>query len=421
MKIFSIWFAIPFWQRVLAGFVLGAIAGFVLGDASTALKPLGDIFVNAIRMLIVPLVFCTLIVALTSYSGKNLGKIGVKTVGLFLFTAFIASCLGLFVGTMFDLGAGIELTASESVKYKDIPTVASVLIDIIPRNPIAAMAEGNILQVLFFAILVGISINVVGDKAKTLKDTIHGGAEVMFQITRYVMELTPFGVFGLIAWMVGTFGFDAMLPLAKFVGAIYLACLFHMLVVYGSIVKFIGKTSPIKFFRSIFPAQLVAYSSSSSYGTLPVTTQCVTENLGVSKSYSSFVLPLGATINMDGCGGIYPAIASIFIAQIYGISLDTGDYILIMTTAVLASVGTAGVPGSAMVMLTVTLNVVGLPLEGIAFIAAIDRIIDMMRTTTNITGDAAVALAIAKHQGLMENDIGSESKAFTPNSSKDSL
>lgn len=402
MKIFAIWFAIPFWQRVLAGFVLGAATGLLLAEQAVIVKPLGDLFINAIRMLIVPLVFCTLVVALTSYTGKNLGRIGIKTVGLFLLTAFIASAIGLSIALSFDLGSGLQLVAADSVKERHIPTAAQVLIDIIPRNPIAAMAEGNILQVLFFAILVGIAINTVGEKAKALKDTITAGAEVMFQITRYVMELTPFGVFGLIAWMFGSFGFEAVVPLLKFVGAIYAACLLHMLFVYGSLVKVLGKTSPVRFFRSIFPAQLVAYSSSSSYGSLPVTTQCVTENLGVSKQYASFVLPLGATINMDGCGGIYPAIASVFIAQIYGIPLGVSEYVLIMATAVLASVGTAGVPGSAMVMLTVTLNAVGLPLEGIAFIAAIDRIIDMMRTTTNVTGDAAVALAIGQQEGLMQ-------------------
>ena len=235
-----------------------------------------------------------------------------------------------------------------------------------------------------------------------MKKLVNAGAEIMYAITRMVLQLTPFGVFGLMAWAVGSFGLATLLPLAKFIGAIYLACLLHMAIVYGGMVKVFGAMSWRQFFKAILPAQLVAYSSASSYGTLPVSFKVATEELKVSKNYASFVLPLGATINMDGCGGIFPAIAAIFIAHIYGIPLDTMDYLLIAGTATLASLGTAGVPGTAMVMLTVTLSVVGLPLEGIAFIAAVDRIIDMMRTATNISGDLMVARVVAKQEGLLE-------------------
>jgi hypothetical protein len=250
--------------------------------------------------------------------------------------------------------------------------------------------------------LVGIAINQVGEKAEPMKKLVNAGAEIMYAITRMVLQLTPFGVFGLMAWAVGSFGLATLLPLAKFIGAIYLACLLHIAIVYGGMVKVFGAMSWRQFFKAILPAQLVAYSSASSYGTLPVSFKVATEELKVSKNYASFVLPLGATINMDGCGGIFPAIAAIFIAHIYGIPLDTMDYLLIAGTATLASLGTAGVPGTAMVMLTVTLSVVGLPLEGIAFIAAVDRIIDMMRTATNVSGDLMVARVVAKQEGLLE-------------------
>ncbi|WP_213997153.1 dicarboxylate/amino acid:cation symporter [Arsukibacterium sp.] len=397
----AFWFAIPFWQRVLGALVLGIIAGLVLGEAATVLKPLGTLFINAIKMLVVPLVLFALITSITSLAdNQKMGRLAGKTIGLFLFTAFIASLIGLTIGSLMNWGDALQLTASE-VRERTIPPVADVITGLIPTNPVAALVNGNVLQIIIFASLVGIAINVVGEKAEPMKKVIHAGAEIMYQITRMVMQLTPLGVFGLMAWAIGSFGLATLLPLSKFIIAIYIACFIHIIVVYGGLVKLFGGIGIRAFFKAVLPAQLVAYSSASSYGTLPVSYKVVTEDLKVAKSYASFVLPLGATINMDGCGGIFPAIAAIFIAHIYGIPLDTLDYLLIAGTATLASVGTAGVPGTAMVMLTVTLSVVGLPLEGIAFIAAVDRIIDMMRTATNVTGDTMVALVIGRSEGLV--------------------
>ncbi|GAA5218437.1 dicarboxylate/amino acid:cation symporter [Corallincola platygyrae] len=413
----SVYQSVPFWQKVLIGFVLGAAVGLLVPSFAVHLKPMGDLFINAIRMLVVPLVFCSLVMAITSLGvDKPLGKIGIKTVGLFLLTAIIASALGLFIGSLMNFSADLSL-ATSPVRERDIPPVAQVLIDMVPRNPIAAMAEGNILQVVLFAVLVGVAINQVGEKAKPVKTFLHSGAEVMYQITRLVLALTPYGVFGLIAWMLGSFGLESLLPLAKFVLAIYIACLIHIVFVYGGIVKLFGGIKVTEFFKAVFPAQLVAYASASSYGTLPVSTRCTTEGLGVSRQYASFVLPMGATINMDGCGGIYPAIAAIFIAQLYGIDLSLLDYGIIMATATLASIGTAGVPGTAMVMLTVTLNAVGLPLEGIAFVAAIDRIIDMMRTATNVTGDMMVSRVLGYREGLLATEPEAEVQ-LTPENAK---
>ncbi|WP_240221708.1 dicarboxylate/amino acid:cation symporter [Rheinheimera hassiensis] len=397
----AFWFAIPFWQRVLGALLLGVTTGVLLGETATVFKPLGTLFINAIRMLVVPLVFFALISSVTSLadSGK-MQRLAFKTVGLFLLTAFIASLIGLTVGSLMNWGDTVQLTAAE-IKPRDIPPVADVLTNLIPTNPLAAMVNGNILQIIVFAALVGIAINKIGEKAAPMKKVLLSGADIMYQITRMVLELTPLGVFGLMAWVVGNYGLDTLLPLGKFILAIYLACIIHIVFTYGGLVKLFGGMRVRDYFKAILPAQLVAYSSASSYGSLPVSHKVVTENLGVSKDYASFVLPLGATINMDGCGGIYPAIAAIFIAHLYGIDLTTVDYLLIAGTATLASVGTAGVPGTAMVMLTVTLSVVGLPIEGIAFIAAIDRIIDMMRTATNVTGDTMVALVIGRSEGLV--------------------
>ncbi|MEZ9596634.1 dicarboxylate/amino acid:cation symporter [Shewanella sp. 10N.261.52.F9] len=392
---------IPFWQKVLAAFILGAGVGVIFGESATVLKPLGDLFISAIKMLVAPLIFCAIVVSITSLGSEvSLKRLSFKTLAMFMFTGTIASLIGLTIGSVIDMGGSMELVATE-VRERNVPGFAQVLLDMIPVNPFASLAEGKVLQIIIFAALIGIAINKVGEKAEPLKRTIEAGAEVMFQLTRMVLQLTPIGVFGLMAWVVGEYGLSTLLPLGKFIGAIYLAALIHIIFVYGGLVKFAAKLSPIQFFRKAIPAQIVAFTTASSFGTLPASTRC-TESMGVSKRYGSFVLPLGATMNMDGCGGIYPAIAAIFIAQIYGIPLDMTDYMLIAVTATVASVGTAGVPGSAMVMLTVTLGVVGLPLEGIAFIAAVDRIIDMIRTATNVTGDMMTAVVIGKSEGQLD-------------------
>lgn len=394
---------IPFWQKVLAGFALGILTGVLLGESATVLKPLGDLFIAAIKMLVAPLVLCAIVVSITSLgSSSNLKRLSFKTLALFMLTGTLASLIGLAVGSSFDMGGSMQLASTE-VRERVVPGFAQVLLDMIPVNPFASLTNGKVLQIIVFAALVGIAINAVGEKAEPLKKVFDAGAEVMFQLTRMVLKLTPIGVFGLMAWVVGEYGLSTLLPLGKFIIAIYVAALIHILFVYGGLIKLAARLSPMQFFRKAMPAQLVAFSTASSFGTLPVTTKCA-ESMGVSKRYSAFVLPMGATMNMDGCGGIYPAIAAIFIAQIYGIPLDMTDYMLIAVTATVASVGTAGVPGSAMVMLTVTLGVVGLPLEGIAFIAAIDRVIDMIRTCTNVTGDMMTAVVVGNSEGELDRE-----------------
>lgn len=411
------WFAIPFWQRVLGGFVLGALLGGVAADIAVAMQPFGELFIRLIQMLVVPLVFCAIVSAITSLKEhQNIKGLVIKTLALFLLTAVIASLIGLGVGSAMDLMPATELTAAE-VTERDVPPVTQVFLNMIPSNPFAAMVEGRILQIIVFAALVGVAINAIGDKGRPAQDIFKSGSEVMFQITRMVLELTPIGVFGLMAWVVGTYGIETLLPLGKFILAIYIACILHMVVVYGLLVRYGAKMNPWQFAKAIFPTQIVAYTTSSSYGTLPSTYRTTTERLGVDKDYASFSLPLGATMNMDGCGGIYPAIAAIFIAHLYGIPLGFTEYVLITMTATIASIGTAGVPGSAMVMLTVTLSAVGLPLEGIAFIAAVDRIIDMIRTTTNVTGDMVVSSVVARSEGLLSapEELQIKSKTVSQN------
>lgn len=402
----AVWFKIPFWQRVLGAFVLGSSLGLFAPSMGVAVQPLGQVFIHSIQMLVAPLIFITIVCAMFSLGAeKGFGKIAVKTILLFVTTAFLASLIGLAVAHLVDLAPSTQLIAADNT-VRAVPPVSHVLLNIIPRNPFAALAEGNVLQIIVFAALVGLALNKLGDQVAPLKRGFESAREVMLQLTRWVLELTPIGVFGLMAWVVGSYGLDMLLPLGKFIIAIYIACLLHMALVYGGLIRFFGGMKVSTFFKKVFPTQLIAYSTSSSYGTLPSTLETTTEKLKVSPRYASFVVPLGATINMDGCGGIYPAIAAVFIAQLYGIPLGMEQYLLIIFTATLASLGTAGVPGSAVIMLTVTLSVVGLPLEGIAFIAAIDRIIDMIRTTTNITGDMVVARVVAYQEGLLEEEGG---------------
>ncbi len=393
----SAWFAIPFWQRVLGAFVLGISIGLLDADFAQQLKPLGDLFIKAISMIVAPLIFCAIVSAIVQLQGKQgAAALATKTIGWFLLTAVIASIIGLIIGSTLTISPQAELLAAADYQDKLVPSPTEVLLNFIPSNPFAALAQGNVLQIIVFAPFIGVAIRQLGEVATPFAAAIQAATQVMFRVTKMVLELTPLGVLGLMAWVVGHFGLTALLPLGSFIGAIYLACVIHMVLVYGAMVRFGAGMSPLHFFKQVFSAQLVAYTTCSSYGTLPAAHQAVTEKLGVKASTAGFVLPLGATINMDGCGGIYPAIAAIFIAQLYGISLDWFDYLLITLTATLASIGTAGVPGTAMVMLTVTLSTVGLPLEGIAFIAAVDRILDMIRTMTNVTGDMAVAVVVDK-------------------------
>jgi len=399
---------IPFWQKVLTGFILGVAIGILWGEPAKALKPLGTLYISLIKMLVAPLIFCAITVSITSF-GKQVGlqRLSIKTFLMFMFTGTMASLIGLAIGSSIDMAGTTKLVATEELT-RHVPGFFQVIQDMIPSNPFASFAEGKVPQIIVFAVFVAVAINKVGEKAEPLKKAIEAGAEVMFQLTRMIIQLTPIGVFGLMAWLVGEYGLSTLLPLSKFIGAIYLAAVIHIIVVYGGLIKFVGKLSPLQFFKKSVPAQIVAFTTSSSYGTLPTSSRCA-EDMGVSKSYRSFVLPLGATMNMDGCGGFYPAIAAIFIAQVYGISLDMTDYLLIVITATVASIGTAGVPGSALIMLSVTLGVIGLPLEGIAFIAAIDRIIDMIRTCTNITGDMMTAVVVGKSENQFnEQQFASE-------------
>ena len=388
------------WKKVFIGLVVGVTAGLLFGPKAAYVKPVGDVFISALKMLIGPLVFSSLASGVIAMSDlKKLGRVGIKTIGYFMVTTAMAVTLGLVLGTVFHPGTGTALIPVELPRIVSPPRIIDTLVALIPSNPVQAFATDNILQVIVFALLFGIAINLAGKKGRPVAALIDSLAEVMFKLTAMVMEFAPFGVCALIAWVSGTYGPGVLLPLGKIILTVYAGCALHAVVVYGGLIALLGRLNPVRFFRGMFDAQLVAFSTASSAGTLPVNLRCTQRNLGVSESISSFVLPLGATLNMDGTA-MYQGVAVLFVAQVYGIELTFSHYVTIIISATLASIGTAGVPGAGMIMLSLVLRSVGLPLEGIALIAGVDRVLDMARTTVNITGDAAgsVIIAASEHE-----------------------
>jgi|TARA_B100000809_G_scaffold58743_1_gene55231 Na+/H+-dicarboxylate symporter len=406
------------WVRVMAALLLGAIIGLIFGDLTQSSKWIGDLFVRFIRMLIVPLIFTSLVAGVVSMGDpKRLGSIGIKTIVLYLLTTFFAIIIGLTLGTIFNPGAGIDLsgvipfeTASSSMSVSDR------LFGIVPTNPISSLANGEVLPIIFFSILLGIGIILGGEKTKTLGDVFSSAAEAVLKIAYLVMQLAPYGVLSLIAWVSGTMGLAALQNLFVLTVILYAGCLFHMIFVYGGLIRIVAGLPLGKFFKGIIDAQAVAYSTSSSSATLPVTLQCVQKNLGVKKTVASSVLPLGATINMDGTA-LYLGIVALFSAQIFGVELSFADYFLIAMTATLASIGTAGIPSASLFLLATVLSVIGITDAQTAlivgFVLPFDRILDMARTVVNITGDATVSVLVAKSEGeLNEAEFRDESGDF---------
>jgi len=334
----------------------------------------------------------------------KLGRISVKTIAIYLVTTAFAVSIGLLFGALFTPGADMNMTASAAVEAKQAPSLVEILVGLVPSNPVAAFAEGNILQIIVFAIALGVSMNLIGEKAAPAVKLFNSLAEVFYKLTDLVMRFAPIGVFALIAGVVANHGIEVLLPLAGVIGVIYLASIAHLLLVYGGMLAMFARLSPLRFFQGIAPALAVAFSTSSSSGTLPVSIECARKNLGVSEGVAGFVLPVGATINMDGTA-IYQGVLALFIAQAFGIDLNAGQYLMIILTATLASIGTAGVPGAGLIMLGLVLTSVGLPLEGVALIAGIDRILDMARTMVNVAGDLMTTTLVGSSENELDRSI----------------
>ncbi|WP_372875434.1 dicarboxylate/amino acid:cation symporter [Pseudomonas sp.] len=400
-----LWGRLPLWQQILIGLTLGVATGIALKQDALILAPLGALFLNAIKMLIVPLVFVSLVAGITSMQDSaKLGRISVKTIAIYLVTTAFAVSIGLLFGTLFTPGEGMHMVASGASEAKQAPSLMQILVGLVPSNPVTAFAEGNILQIIVFAIALGVSLNLIGDKAAPAIKLFDSLAETFYKLTDLIMRCAPYGVFALIAGVVGSHGAEVLLPLAGVIGVIYLASLTHVLLVYGGLLGLLARLSPLRFLQGIAPALAVAFSTSSSAGTLPVSIECARKNLGVSEGVAGFVLPVGATINMDGTA-IYQGVLALFIAQAFGVDLNAGQYLMIILTATLASIGTAGIPGAGLIMLGLVLTAVGLPLEGVALIAGIDRILDMARTTVNVAGDLMTTTLVGRSENELDREV----------------
>ncbi|HPE48064.1 MAG TPA: dicarboxylate/amino acid:cation symporter [Hyphomonas sp.] len=427
------WFGIDLWKRVMIGLVLGTLTGLVLrvilgpeaaaANVTAWAKPLGDAFISLIKMLVVPLIFTTLVTGVLAMGDpKKLGSLGGRALALYMGTTVIAICFGLIMGTIVQPGAGFDTSVATAAdleatraKLAANPPAGSVgeqlmrtLLSIIPDNPVKALANGDVLQIIFFAILLGIGILLSGEAGKPLQKLFDSASEAVMKLTLIVMETAPFGVFALMAWVLGDRGLSVLTVLGKMVLAHYTACSLHMLITYGLIVKGIVRLPALPFYRGVVDAQMVAFSTSSSNATLPMTISCATKNLGIGRPVASSVLPLGATINMDGTA-LYQGLIALFAVQALGIPMTAGMYLTIILMATLVSIGTAGVPSVSLLLATTTLGIVGATPDQTVLIIAVlfpfDRILDMMRTVTNITGDLAVATAVAKWEGELDTDI----------------
>lgn len=395
--------------KIFIGLTLGIILGIILQPnpeiADHYIKPFGTLFLNLIKLVIVPLVFCSLVVGTCSMDDvRKLGRIGGKTMAYYLFTTAFAVTIGLILANITNVGGGYVIPADATYEVAEAPNVVDTLLNIIPANPLKALVNGDMLQVIAFALIIGAGIIGIGEKGKTLQRFFDSFAEVMYKIIAVVMEFAPIGVFALITPVVAFNGPSVLLPLLKLIIVVYAGCAIHAMFTYSLTVWGFARVTPLQFFKGIAPAMVFAFTTASSSATLPINMKRTEENLGVPKSICSFTLPLGATVNMDGTA-IYQGICAFFIAQIYGVDLPLSAQLTIILTATLASIGTAGVPGAGMIMLGMVLQSVGLPIEGIAIIAGVDRILDMMRTMINITGDSACSVIVAATEGELDRSV----------------
>lgn len=408
--------SIPIFYRIMTSLILGSIVGLIIGEPAGQLKPLGDILVRLLKMLVIPIVFLTLIMGMRKIKPSKLGVIGTETVLTYIVTTAIAIVFGLAIANIINPGIGVTLPGGAEAMEKTPPSIVEVFLGIIPQNPVGAMAEGNVLPTIFFAIIFGIGLSILQEESKegsyvhegatTLFNIIEVGAKVMFKIVWGVMEYAVFGVFFLMAWAFGTTGPQLITSFGRLILALGIAITIHITITYLLIIIMgLQGKSPISFLRGAKDAMTTAFSIRSSSGTLPVTMSNAEKNLRVDESIFSFTLPLGATINMDGTA-MYQGIGAIFAANLIGVNLTIGQQVTVLVTAVLASVGTAGVPGSGLIMLTLILTQLGFPLEVIGFVAGIDPILDRMRTMNNVTGDLAVTTLIAKWNNAIDYNSG---------------
>jgi len=394
--------------QIFAGLILGAVAGMIYGPDAAVIRPVGTAFIRLIKMVVIPLIFASLLVGVASLGDlRKLGRVGAKTFAFYIAYYVSAVALGLFLANSLQPGSNLsenvqaELKASygetadmQAIRAEERHSIGKVLLDIIPDNPADSFVRANMLQIIFIAMFMGVVISLLNKaKMKPVISFFEAINDIMIKVVELVIKIAPFAVFALIAAVVGTFGVDILMSLVRYC-AVVIGGLLILAFTYPAVVWLFTKYPYLKFWKGIYKAQLIAFSTCSSSATLPITMECAEDNIGVSRQISSFVLPLGATINMNGTA-LYQGVTAIFIAQVYGMHLGLGDQLAIVLTATLASIGAAGAPAMGVLMLVIVLRQVGIPLEGIALIMGVERILDMSRTVINITGDVAAATVIA--------------------------
>ncbi|MBW2716186.1 MAG: dicarboxylate/amino acid:cation symporter [Deltaproteobacteria bacterium] len=405
--------------KIVAGMAAGLGIGLLLNQIGVSgwietfvvdgiLHVGGSIFLASLKLLVVPLVFVSLVCGTAALDDvAKLGRVGAKTMGLYLMTTAAAVSLALIAATIVQPGAGFELTSDASFDAQQSPSLADVFINLFPSNPVRAMADGNMLQIIVFAGLFGLALTLSGEPGKRLLKFFSDLNSVIMQLVMLLMIAAPYGVFCLIAKVFALQGFAAMAPLLKYFLLVLGVLVLHAMVTYSSLLRLLAGLNPITFFRNMRDPIALAFSTASSNATLPVTLETVEHKMGVKNSIASFTIPLGATVNMDGTA-IMQGVATGFIAQAYGIDLSPMDYLMVVVTATLASIGTAGVPGVGLIMLAMVLRQVNLPVEGIGLILGVDRLLDMVRTAVNVSGDAAVSCIVAASEGQLSREVVGE-------------
>ncbi len=380
------------------------VSVFLVGNVFDVI---GQIFINSLKMLVVPLVFISLVCGTAALGDINkLGRLGGKALLFYLGTTALAITLALSLAIIIAPGEGFERppTTAQTFTPKESPSIAETIINLVPDNPIKAMAEGQMLPLIFFSLLFGIAIVMAGESGKRIEAQFNDYNAIMMQLVVILMKFAPVGIFCLIAKTFALQGFDVIKPLLSYFLVVASVLAIHVFVNYTLLLKLLTGLSPWTFLKKMREVQVFAFSTSSSNATIPINIENTEKKIGVDNSVASFIIPLGATINMDGTA-IMQGVATVFIANAFGIDLTASDYLAVILTATLASIGTAGVPGVGLIMLAMVLNQVGLPVEGIALIIGVDRLLDMMRTAVNVTGDAAAAVIIAKSEGAFDQDV----------------
>lgn len=393
------------WHKVILGMLLGTLVGHFFGKEAVLLKPFGTLFVNMIKMVVVPLIFFSILNGVTNLSdASTFTRVGTKSFVAYTFTTIFAVMIGLLFAVIFKPGEGLNITLSTySESHVAKRSILEIFLDIIPSNPIHAMATGNTMQVVAFAFFTGFALILIGEKGREVKNFIISATHLVFKMIELVIKLTPYGVFAIMSWVVGEYGLAVMLSLGKFCLVVIGALLVQYLL-FGVMLLVFAGLNPIPFYRKMIETQMLAFATVSSKATLATAVRQLQEKVGVSRQSASFVLPLGASINMDATA-IYLGICSVFFAQIIGMELSYTQYMIIIFTATLGSIGAAGFPGGGMVMMGMVLTSVGLPLEGMSLILGVDRFLEMCRTTINITGDCTITVIVDKSEGLFNKKI----------------